>query len=154
MKTKVIISLMGLLFISSSFIDGCEEEEPKPDYINVYLGAEGSLRTRDLNGGGWICDHVTKNEPVKIDFYKSDALKYTFTLNTDNYCKTEFTGHQHFKLYREQLIEVKAYSENVPVGYTQVRGYVLVDWDDVYPEFDFGDTYTTNVVFEVEWLFN
>ena len=154
MKNKIFLSVLGFLMIAGGFDKGCEEEEPKPDYINVYLGAEGFLRTKDLNNGGTICNDVTQNKPVIIDFFKSDAIKYTFTLNTGDDCKTEFTGHQHFKLYREQILEVKAYSENVPSDYTQVRGYVLVDWDDVYPEFDFGDTYTTNVIFEVLWLFN
>ncbi len=41
MKTKIIISLLGLLFISGAFTEGCEEEEePKPDYITVTVKAD------------------------------------------------------------------------------------------------------------------
>ena len=70
MKNKIILSLLGFLMIAGGFDEGCEEEEPKPDYINVYLGAEGFLRTKNLNIGGWICNDITQNKPVKIDFYK------------------------------------------------------------------------------------
>ena len=43
MKTKIILSLLGLLFISGAFTEGCEEEEePKPDYITVNVNVSGN----------------------------------------------------------------------------------------------------------------
>ncbi len=57
MKTKIILSLLGLLFISGAFGEGCEEEEePKPDYITVNVTVSGDLYAKDVISSILYCD--------------------------------------------------------------------------------------------------
>lgn len=155
MKTKIIISLLGLLFIAGDFVGGCEEEEePKPDYITVYVSVQGYFNTKDVTNNIIICDSVTQNKPVRIDFYKDSALKYSLERNSDNDCWIPNTEYKSFKLYREQRIEVKANSDIVLPGYTEIRGYILIDWDDIYPATDFGGEVYSTKAFDLLWLFN
>ena len=87
MKTKIILSLLGLLFISGAFTEGCEEEEePKPDYITVYVSVSGDYITKDVTNNVEFCDSVTQNKQVRIDFYKDSSLKYSLDRNTDSDC--------------------------------------------------------------------
>ncbi|NNL22023.1 MAG: hypothetical protein HKO83_11955, partial [Ignavibacteriaceae bacterium] len=43
MKNKIILTLLGLLMIAGGFEEGCEDEEPKPDYITVNVTPRGTF---------------------------------------------------------------------------------------------------------------
>ena len=47
MKNKIILSLLGFFMIAGGFDEGCEEEEPKPDYITVNITLQGWLNEAD-----------------------------------------------------------------------------------------------------------
>ena len=152
MKTKIIISLLGLFFISGAFGDGCEEEEePKPDYITVNVKTEGELLTEDTNSHIRACSDHTRGKTVRVDVIKAGGEQFNFYNVTDSNCK--FTSETAtFKLYREQPIEIIAYAEEVPGVFTQVRGVDYLSWDEVYPQYDFGDTYNYTSLVLIRWL--
>ncbi len=154
MKTKIIICLLALLLIAGDFIGGCEEEEPKPDYITVYVSVKGYYESKDVTNNVTYCDTVTQNKQVRIDFYKDSSQKYSLVRNSDSGCWIPPTEYKSFKLYREQRIEVKVYSDIVLAGYTEIRGYILIDWDDIYPATDFGGEVYRTESFLLLWLFN
>ena len=152
MKTKIIISLLGLLFIAGDFVGGCEEEEePKPDYITVNVTTNGQILTEIPNNPILFCDNLIQDIPVRVDVIKAGGERFNFYTTTDISCK--FTSETAtFKLYREQPIEIIAYVEIVPGGYTQVRGVDYLSWDEVYPAYDFGNTYYYTSVVTIKWL--
>jgi hypothetical protein len=154
MKTKIIISLLGLFFISGAFGDGCEEEEPKPDYINVTVKTNGNLFLKDNSTGEFDCDSRINVTMLRVDVTKAGGEQINFfpSISFPN-CYFE-TGVATFKLYREQPIEVMAYSEQVPGGYTQIRGVEILTWDEVYPGKDFGETYNWESHVTAYWLYN
>lgn len=155
MKTKAIISILGLLFISGAFTEGCEEEEePKPDYITVTVKAAGNILLKDNTTDSLSCDSRITSNPIRVDIIKDQGETTTFfvTLGSEN-CYFE-TGIATFKLYREQPIEVKAYTEIVPPGFTQIRASDYLSWDEVYPGKDFGDTYAWEPWLRGYWLYN
>ena len=61
MKTKIILSLLGLLFISGAFTEGCDEEKPKPDYITINITIQGwvnEIECKDqITGKGEVREH-------------------------------------------------------------------------------------------------
>ena len=152
MKAKIIISLIGLLFISGDFVGSCDEEiEPKPDYIIVNVTAEGFLLFKNTGSIEGSCIDTTKDVPIRVDVTEGGGEQSNFFLQTSEQC--EFTTETvTIKLYREQQIEIKAYAEQVPGGYTQVRGRDNLSWEEVYSIKDFGETYyyTSNVT--IYWL--
>ena len=155
MKTKLIISLLGLLFISGAFTEGCdEEEEPKPDYITVVVKVSGLLNYRNLNTNTTGCDSLEINVPMRVVITKDGGENFIlFPTTGPGSCY--YTSEQvSFKLYREQPIEVDASTEYVPAGYTQSEGYSLLGWEDVYPGKDFGETYSWQPSVMVYWLYN
>jgi len=152
MKTKIIISLMGLLFISGDFVGSCDEEiEPKPDFIIVNVITEGFLLFNNTSSIEGTCIDTTKDVPIRVDVTEDGGEQSNFFLQTSDQC--EFTTETvTIKLYREQQIEIKAYAEQVPGGCIQVRGMDNLSWDEVYSIKDFGETYnyTSNVT--IYWL--
>jgi len=120
MKTKIIISLLGLLFIAGDFVGSCDEElEPKPDYIIVNVLTKGSLLFKNQGNLEGTCIDTTKNIPIRVDVTEGGGEQNNFFLQTSNHC--EFTSETvTIKLYRNQQIEIKAYAEQVPGWYTQV----------------------------------
>ncbi len=154
MKTKIIISLLALLFIAGDFIGGCEEEEPKPEYINVTVKANGNLFLKDNTTGELDCDSRINITMLRVDVTKAGGEHFNFFPSISfPSCYFE-TGVATFKLYREQPIEVMAYSEQVPGGYTQIRGVEILTWDEVYPGKDFGETYNWEPRVTAYWLYN
>ena len=154
MKTKIILSLLGALFISGAFTEGCEEEEPKPDYIKVVVKVSSTLNTRNLNINLTSCDSINLNVPMKVVITKAGGENFVLFPSTGSeFCYFD-TEPVSFNLYREQPIEVEISSEYVPAGYTQSEGYSLLEWEDVYPAKDFGETYTWNASAIVYWLYN
>lgn len=155
MKTKIIISLLALLFIAGDFVGGYdEEEEPKPDYINVTVKTNGNLLLKDNTTGDLDCDNRINTDMLRVDVTKAGGEQFNFfpSLSFPN-CYFE-TGVATFKLYREQPIEVMAYSDQVPAGYTQIKGVEILTWDEVYPEKDFGETYNWEPHVTAYWLYN
>ena len=154
MIRKVTISLAGLLMVAGSFGDGCEGEEPKPDYITVNVLTEGNHLLKHVDTGELSCDSRVSSAIVRVDIIKAGGERFNFYKTIEEpscYFTTEMVT---FKLYREQPIEVVAYSESVPGGYTQVRGIDILNWEQVYPSYDFGETYTWNAGVFVYWLYN
>ena len=154
MKTKIIISLLGLLFIAGDFVGGCEEEEePKPDYITVNVTTNGSLLKRLTGSTVTSCEQITIGVTVRVDVIKAGGERFNLFTQTDSNCN--FTAEAvSFNLYREQPIEVIAYAEQVPAGYTQVQGVDYLSWDEVYPQKDFGDTYAYSSEVSIIWLYD
>jgi len=62
---------------------------------------------------------------------------------TDENCRYE-AGTTLLKLYREQSINVVAELQGGVIGYTCNQGMVTLNWADVYPSVDFGETYNWN----------
>jgi hypothetical protein len=142
MKAKIIISLVGLLVISGAFLGGCDEEEPKPDYITVNITIQGWLNQADsLNAPSvtWECSEVCKNHQVKIKMQKDQGETFEEIKVTNAQCS--FSSTASFKLYRQQPIEMWASSKNDIPGYSEYGAYKRITWDEVYPVYDFGDTY-------------
>ena len=156
MKTKIIISLLGLFFISGAFGDGCEEEEePKPDYITVNVSTIGYLYTKQVGFAELTCDlSLVPSKTIKIEIIKAGGERFDFYSQVGDLLCQFGTNAVSFKLYREQPIEITAYAEQVPGGYTQVRGVDYLSWDEVYPQNDFGDTYDYTSEVTILWLFN
>ena len=154
MKTKIIISLLGLLFIAGDFIGGCEEEEePKPDYITVNVTTNGSLLRRLTGSPVTSCDVFTRGVTVRVDVIKDGGERFNLFTQTDSHC--DFTAETvTFNLYREQPIEVIAYAEQVTAGHTQIQGVDYLSWDEVYPQKDFGDTYAYSSEVTIIWLYD
>ena len=153
MKTKIILSLMGLLFISGAFGEGCEEEEePKPDYIIVNVTTKGHLYHRLAGSPAYSCGDWTRNEAVRIDVIKAGGERFNLYSTTNFNCEFA-TETVSFKLYREQPIEVQAYTESVPNEHTLQRGIDYLSWDEVYPTKDFGETYNYAPEVNVFWLY-
>jgi len=143
MKTKIILSLLGLLFISGDFIGGCDEEEPKADYITVNITIQGWVNEIDsLNAppNSTSCTEVCKNHQVKVKIQKAQGETFEEFKVTNDACSFNSTGAS-FKLYREQPIEMWASSKNDIPGYTEYGAYRIITWYAVYPAYDFGDTY-------------
>lgn len=154
MKSKVIISFLALLMIAGSFGDGCEGEEPKPDYITVYVTTEGQFRYRLVGSEVTTCGRDIWGRTVRVDVIKAGGERFNlFTTIQPDYCKFNVSSVS-FKLYREQPIEIIAYLEAVDSGYTQVRGQDLLTWDEVYPAKDFGETFNYSAFVEIQWLYN
>ena len=155
MKSKIIISLLGLFMIAGAFGEGCEEEEePKPDYIYVTVKTNGQLLLKNNTTGKYECDNRINVTTLRVDVTKAGGEQAIFfpSISFPN-CNFE-TGVTTFKLYREQPIEVMAYSEQVPAGYTQIRGVEILTWDEVYPRNDFGETYNWEPRVTPYWLYN
>jgi len=143
-KTKIILSLLSLLLISGAFTEGCEdEEEPKPGYITVNITIQGWINQADsLNApsGTWECSEVCKNHQVNIKIHKAQGETFEEIKVTNAQCSFNSTGAS-FKLYREQPIEMWASSKNDIPGYSEYGAYRIITWDEVYPAYDFGETY-------------
>ena len=146
MKTKIIVSLTALLFISGDFIGGCEEEEPTPDYITVNVSVSGYVAVQyEFGGQNYSVPGLTSNVDVLIEIEKADALK------CDEFVTSDINSYFHWgtctvKLYREQHVDVvfRGVGEledgqgNVfSGGFSSARLW----WNDVYPITDFGETY-------------
>ena len=155
MKTKLFISLLGILMIAGGLEEGCEEEEePKPDFITVICSAERNILAKDNTTDSLSCPSLLSENTVRVDFIKSQGEQFNLfvPLGEDN-CWFE-TGSVEFKLYRDQPIEVSAYIEQVPGGYTQIRAQAVLTWDEVYPSKNFGDSYTWKPWITGYWLYN
>ncbi len=122
MKTKIIISLFGLLCISGDFVGSCDEKiEPKPNYFFVNVITKGSLLFISPGGVVGTCTNKTMGVSIRVDVTETGGEQNSFLLQTGDYC--EFTTEAvTIKLYRDQQIQITAYAEQVPGGYTQVRG--------------------------------
>jgi len=154
MKTKIILSLLGLLFISGAFTEGCDEEKPKPDYITVNVIAEGNILLKDNTTDSLSCDNRITNITVRVDVIKAGGEQVNFFVILGQGSCYFKTGTATFKLYREQPIEVIAYTEAVLPGFTQIKAVAYLSWDDVYPGKDFGSTYTWEPFMRGYWLYN
>jgi len=155
MKTKIIISLLGLLFIAGDFVGGCEEEEkPKPDYIKVLVKVSGLLNNNNLNTNTISCDSINLNVPMRVVITKAGGENFVLFPTTGAGSCAYNSEQVSFNLYREQPIEVDVSTEYVPAGYTQSEGYSLLEWENVYPGKDFGETYSWQPSVNVYWLFN
>jgi len=155
MKTKIIISFLGLLLIAGAFTEGCEEEEPKPDFIKVLVSVDGTLWRKQVGTGDRYCDSLCYNVPIKVVITKDGGenfILYPTTPATDCYYQTD--RFVSFNLYRDQPIEVEVSTQFVHEGHTLSEGYKLLEWSDVYPANDFGEEYSWNPYVEVYWLFN
>lgn len=142
MKSKIIISLLCLPFIAGDFVGGCEEEKQKPDYITVNITIQGWINELDsLNAPSesWRCSEVCKNHQVKIKMQKAGGELFEEYKVTNEQCS--FNSTATFQLYREQPIELWASSKNDVIGYQEYGAYRIINWDEVYPANDFGDTY-------------
>ena len=147
MKTKILISLLGLLLIAGAFGEGCEEEEePKPDYINVAVDAEGYILLLDNPSSAADCPdywQLVQSQEVRIEYIKAGGENFVFFDLIDGSC--EFYGSPaSFKLYREQPIDVKVTLVATIPGYTMGIGTLRLPWSQVYPSKDFGETYSWN----------
>jgi hypothetical protein len=151
MKNKIILSLIGFLMIAGGFDEGCEEEEPKSDYITVIVAVQGALYKKNLNTGERICDFLTWTVPMKVVITKAQGENFTLFPQTDE-CNYD-SESVSFKLYREQPIEVDVSTQYVPGGYTLSEGYAKLEWEDVYPSNDFGETTSWVPTVIVHWLF-
>ena len=141
MKTKIILSLMGLLFISGAFGEGCEDEEPKADYIKVYVKVDGwVVETDSLNAPTHNCTALCKSFQVKIKIQKDQGEMVEQIKVTDEDC-TFLGSEAEFKLYREQPIEVWVRSHNDIPGYIEHGTYDKLTWAQVDKYHDLGDTY-------------
>ena len=146
MKTKIIISLIALLFIAGDFLGGCEEEEPKPDYITVNVSASGYVAVQyEFGGQHYSVPGLTSGVNVKIEVEKADALKCDNMVTSDINSRFEW-GTCTVKLYREQHVDVLFIGQGDIVdgqGNTYTGGFnsARLWWDDVYPITDFGETY-------------
>ena len=109
MKTKIIISLLGLLFIAGDFVGSCDEElEPKPDYIIVNVLTKGSLLFKSPGSIVGTCIDTTKNVPIRVDVTEGGGEQSNFFLQTSDHCEFA-TETVTIRLYREQQIEIKQY---------------------------------------------
>jgi hypothetical protein len=151
MMRKIVLSLLGFLMIAGGFNEGCEEEEPKPDYITVNVTTKGIVRSKKVGSSILMCYQPLQSLTVRVDVIKAGGERFNLFAETGMDCDFQ-TESVSFKLYREQPIEIKAYSEQVPGGVTQVEGTDYLSWDEVYPQFDFGETYNYTSDVTVLWL--
>ena len=153
MKSKIFISVLGLLLMGGAFGDGCDEEEPKPDFVTVNVKAEGRFLLRLEGQEPTLCSNDMYGKTIRVDMIKAGGERFNLFVQTEVHCyfQTEFKS---FKLYREQPIEIVAYLEQVDSGYTQIRGVDYLSWDEVYPKHDFGETYDYTSYVEIIWLYS
>ena len=153
MKTKIIISFIGLLMFAGAFGEGCEEEEqePKPDYITVNVTTKGKVLSKKVGNPVLLCYQLLQDLTVRVDVIKAGGERFNLFTQTGTDCRFQ-TELVSFKLYREQPIEIIAYAEQVPGGVTQVEGTDYLSWDEVYPMYDFGSTYNYTSDVTVLWL--
>ena len=138
MKKQIFAIGAILLFITLNF-SGCEEIGMKPDYItvNVFVTVYVNLYTsEDTKAEG-----LPENISVSIKMQKDRGEQLTFEKTTDITGACEASGS--FKLYKEQFIECTAtiqggYKDFYPLA----PAYKMLSWDEVYPENDFGKTYS------------
>lgn len=152
MKTKIIILLLALLFISGDFVGSCDEEIlPIPDYFFVNVMTNGFLSLKNSAGIVEDCTDTTRHVPITVDITEANGKQSNFFLQSDDNCEFA-TEAVTIKLYRDQQIQITAYTEQVPNGYTQVRGTDNLNWIEVDSYIDFGETYdcTSNVA--IYWL--
>ncbi|MGB5288855.1 MAG: hypothetical protein WBQ32_08110 [Ignavibacteriaceae bacterium] len=135
MKTKLFISVISLLLIAGDFLGGCEEEEPKPDYITVNVSTTGSVEY------GGVCLDWLEGLTIQIDIIKDGGETVTYFRVTDLNCNFE-TPTVSFKLYRGQPIVASAFVQGGIQGYEFTPVVNALNWSDVYPLKDFGETYT------------
>jgi len=141
MKTKILISLLGILLIAGAFGEGCEDDEPKPDYITVVVTAGGFVfEMESTTSQNYMCSELCKNFQVKILVYKDGALKLEDYQVTSDICSFN-SNSVTIKLYNQQPIDIKVMSKNDIPGYTENIVTYRLSWDAVYPQYDFGDTY-------------
>jgi hypothetical protein len=144
MKSRIIISILALLFIAGDFVDGCDEEstEPKPDYIYVTVAATGYVQEKESidDPSSGECSELCKNFQAVIEVYKDGALKSENIAVTNLNCQC-FPSLVTIKLYKEQPIWVKIKSKNDIPGFLEYGGKATLDWERVYSVCDFGETY-------------
>ena len=93
-------------------------------------------------------------QTVRIYIIKAQGETFTFFYHlTFPSCHFE-SETATFKLYREQPMEVIAYTEAVLPGFTQIRATAYLSWDDVYPGKDFGGTFNWEPDIVGYWLYN
>jgi hypothetical protein len=99
------------------------------------------------------CDSHSQGVTVRVDIIKDGGERFHYFPVTDMSCK--FTSSTAtFKLYREQPIEIIAYVEAVPAGFTQIQAVDYLSWDEVYPLYDFGETYNYTSNKDIIWLYD
>jgi len=148
MKTKIIIAALALLFIAGDFLGGCEEEEePKPDYITVNVSASGEVHF-DTACLDWL-----EGLAVKIDIVKAGGERFTFDRVTDQFCRFEVPTVS-FKLYREQPITATAIVQGGIQGYEFLPAAETLNWVDVYPFKNFGETYAWETTMFIQCITN
>jgi hypothetical protein len=135
-------------------LSGCEELEKlnKPDYITVTVTCWVSVFFgHDLEGGGTM-SYPASNVLVKVEIIKAGGERVSDLLSSDiNGDCESVTGT--FKLYREQpitcianviLTTVEQYPE-----YTFHSASHTISWNEIYPQYDFGDSVTKDVHLEI-----
>lgn len=138
---KLSLGICGFILLCS--MDGCvDKEEPKPDYIIVNITIQGWLNEVDYLDAPpdtWECTEICKNHQIKIKMQKAQGELFEEIKATNSQCS--FSSTASFKLYREQPIELWTSSKNDIPGYGEYGSYKIITWDEVYPTYDFGDTY-------------
>ncbi|MCK4795963.1 MAG: hypothetical protein KAT05_01205 [Spirochaetes bacterium] len=149
MKTKIIIFLLALIFISGDFIGGCEEEEPNRGYITVIVNVSGAVYEKNEQGEPGVCiASLMAGLTVRIEIDKTGDERVIYNKVTDENCRYE-AGTTFFKLYGEQHINVVAELKGGVIGYTRGHGMATLNWTDVYPSVDFGEVYNWNPTCEI-----
>jgi hypothetical protein len=145
MKTRKIIPIIALISIVGVFLVGCKEEEstePKPDYINVNVSVSGYVFEKDpsISWGIGSCTELCKNFQVQVEVYKDGAIKLEEFQVTNGQCRFQASTIV-IKLYKEQPIWIKVKSKNDIPGYIENMGFKELSWNQIYPQYDFGETY-------------
>ncbi|MBT8379112.1 MAG: hypothetical protein KJN64_07770 [Ignavibacteria bacterium] len=140
MKTKIILSVLCLLFISGAFTEGCEEEDLSPNYINVNVTVVARVVEGDLNSPE-ECTAICKNRAIKVFVQKAQGEFQEEIGVTDDACTFNPTRTFSFQLYKEQRIDAKVYVENVPPGYEHIAGSQRLEWSEVTRYKEMGETY-------------
>lgn len=144
MKTKIIISLLALIFISGDFIGGCEEEDPNPGYITVFVKVSGGVYEKNEAGEPGFCvASLLAGLTIRIEIDTAGIKIVTLNTVTDENCRYE-AGTTLLKLYKEQSINVIAKLSDGVIGYTCSRGEATLNWSEVYASVDFGEAYNWN----------
>ena len=152
MKTKIIISLLGILFIGGDFIGGCEEEEPKPNYIIVQASTSGSIWRKDSPEGLPYSSQSDVGMTIRVEFVKAGGERAVFYETVDNLSRYQ-SSTAIFNLYKEHPIILTAYPQGGIAGYEVWQvGYEALDWEVVDAAKDFGETYVWTPTCDITFL--
>jgi len=164
MGLRIKLFIVTLVMMLSFVVTGCNEISPwlkgcdAVDYIEVVVNTEACIAASD--GKVPVNSIMWSGAQLHIEIVKAGGEKVTFDKTTDSGGCTE-SVQGIFKVYRKQPVQVmvRPIGGNLPSllggvewsgsDYRVSNNVKTLNWTDIYPAKDFGDTYYWNPLIQM-----